>query len=288
MFVDQVTITVQSGAGGAGRVSFRREKYVPKGGPDGGNGGNGGNIVLRANAQLHTLLDQRYKRIYEAPDGAKGLSSRKFGKWGEHLVVSVPCGTLVKDAKSKEILVDLVEDGQEFVIAKGGKGGRGNAEFATSVKQTPRYAESGMPGEIRELQLELKLLADVGLVGLPNAGKSTLISVLSAARPKIADYPFTTIEPNLGIVSYYEYKSFTVADLPGLIEGAHEGKGLGIKFLKHIERTKVLVILIDCISDDYEKDYRVLRSELESYSRDLSRKPFIIAMSKMDVVDEEV
>jgi GTP-binding protein len=269
-------------------VSFRREKYVPKGGPDGGNGGNGGDVVFRANAQLHTLLDHRYKRSYEAESGAKGASSRKDGRWGKALHIDVPCGTVLRDADSGEVIADLVENGQEIVVARGGKGGRGNAEFATATHQTPRHAEPGLPGVERKISLELKLIADVGLVGFPNAGKSTLISVISAARPKIADYPFTTLEPNLGIVRYREYDSFTVADLPGLIEGAHEGKGLGHTFLRHIERTSAIAILIDCMSEDYETDLAVLREELESYSRDLAGKQYIVAISKVDVADDEM
>lgn len=287
MFIDQVSITVQSGKGGAGAVSFRREKYVPKGGPDGGNGGNGGDVVFRANAQLHTLLDHRYKRVYEAEAGVRGSNSRKDGRWGNPLIIDVPRGTILRDEENGEIIADLVEDGQEVVVARGGKGGRGNAEFATATHQAPRNAEPGRPGEFRALSLELKLIADIGLVGFPNAGKSTLISVISAARPKIADYPFTTLEPNLGIVRYREYDSFTVADLPGLIEGAHEGKGLGHTFLRHIERTSAVAVLIDCLSEDYAKDLRVLLEELASYSRDLARKKYLVAVSKADIADEE-
>jgi GTP-binding protein len=282
VFIDEVIISVTSGAGGAGCVSFRREKYVPKGGPDGGNGGKGGNVVLRASSQLHTLLDHRYKRSYMAEAGKGGSSSRRDGRNGHDTVVTVPCGTLVRNDETGEIIVDLVEDGQEFVVATGGIGGRGNAEFATAVQQTPRHAEPGRPGVSFVLQLELKLIADIGLVGFPNAGKSTLISVISAARPKIADYPFTTLEPHLGIVRYKQYHSMTVADIPGLIEGAHEGKGLGLTFLKHIERTKALVILIDVTSADYIEDYDVLRNELNQYGTELAVKPFLLAVSKMD------
>lgn len=287
MFVDQVSITVRSGHGGAGCVSFRREKFVPKGGPDGGNGGRGGDVVLRADSQLHTLLDHRYHREYSAEKGVPGQSSRKTGRSGETLIIHVPRGTVIRDAESGELLADLVEHAQTYLVARGGRGGRGNAEFATSTNRTPRRAESGRPGEERQLLLELKLIADVGLVGFPNAGKSTLISSISAARPKIADYPFTTLEPNLGIVRYREYDSFTVADLPGLIEGAHEGKGLGMTFLRHVERTRVLAVIIECLSEDYSRDLHVLRNELASYSSELAMKPWFAALSKTDVADPE-
>ncbi|MCB2203610.1 GTPase ObgE [bacterium] len=287
MFVDQVTITVRSGKGGAGCVSFRREKFVPKGGPDGGNGGRGGDVVLVASSQLHTLLDHRYKREYAAPDGAPGEASRRSGKSGSDLRIALPVGTIVRDAESGKMLVDLVEDGQEFIVLQGGIGGRGNAEFATATNQAPRRAETGRLGGEAVLSLELKLLADVGLVGFPNAGKSTLISVISAAQPKIADYPFTTLQPNLGIVRYREYDSFTVADMPGLIEGAHEGKGLGHQFLQHVERTRVLAVLIDCMSTDYPADIDILRHELTNYSQELAMKPWFIAVSKTDVADDE-
>ncbi|PLX23743.1 MAG: GTPase ObgE [Ignavibacteria bacterium] len=288
MFVDQVRISIQSGDGGAGFVSFRREKFVPKGGPDGGNGGRGGDVIFVASSQLHTLLDHRYKREYKAEKGADGMSSRKFGRAGQDLLIKVPCGTIIKDADTEEVLADMVDDGQTYTAAKGGRGGKGNALFATSIRQTPRFAEPGGSGRERTLMLELKLIADVGLVGFPNAGKSTLISTISAAQPKIADYPFTTLQPNLGIVGYREYDSFTVADLPGLIEGAHEGKGLGITFLKHVERTRVLAIIVECLSDDYERDVRVLRNELSSYSRELESKPWFVAFSKTDTADEEI
>ena len=287
MFVDQVSISVRSGKGGAGCVSFRREKYVPKGGPDGGNGGRGGDVIFVANPQLHTLLDHRYRRVYAAEDGAKGQKSLRTGKSGRDEIIEVPCGTVVRDAESEQLLADLVNPGQRFRVAAGGIGGRGNAEFATATNQTPRNAETGRPAEERELLLELKLIADVGLVGFPNAGKSTLIATISAARPKIADYPFTTLEPNLGIVRYRDYDSFTVADLPGIIEGAHEGRGLGMQFLRHVERTRVLAILVESFSDDYLRDLEVLRNELSSYSSELAGKPWIIAISKMDSADEE-
>lgn len=288
MFIDQATITVKAGKGGNGVISFRREKFIPKGGPDGGNGGRGGSVILRADRQLTTLMDFRYKRSYIAEEGQKGMSSNKTGKSADDVIVRVPAGTLIKDAGTDETYVDLVHDGEEIVIAKGGKGGRGNAEFATSTDQAPRRATPGIPGEEKVIQLELKLLADVGLVGFPNAGKSTLISRISAAKPKIADYPFTTLIPNLGIVYYSEYKSFVVADMPGLIEGAHQGKGLGIEFLKHIERTRVLVILIDCTDENPKEQYKTLMNELKSFNETMMKKPQIIAISKMDLADDEL
>lgn len=288
MFVDEVEITVQAGNGGKGLVNFRREKYVPKGGPDGGNGGRGGNIILVASSQLHTLLDHRYKRSYTAPDGSTGGTSLKTGRSGEDATILLPTGTVVRDAENNEVIVDLIRNGQTFIVARGGIGGRGNAEFKSATHQTPRNSEPGRPGEARRLLLELKLIADVGLVGFPNAGKSTLISRISAARPKIADYPFTTLEPNLGIVQHREYEGFTVADIPGLIEGAHEGKGLGIQFLRHIERTRVLVLLIESLSDDYLRDIRVLRNELASYSAELEKKPWFPCISKIDVAEPDM
>lgn len=285
-FIDEAKILVKAGNGGNGAVSFRREKYIPKGGPDGGNGGNGGNVIVRANRHLSTLLDFRYRPQYRAENGERGKSKNQDGKWGEDVVLNVPCGTLVKDAQTGEVLADLVQHGDAFIAARGGKGGRGNALFATPTNQAPRTAEPGTPGEERELLLELKLLADVGLVGFPNAGKSTLISVISAAKPKIADYPFTTLVPNLGIVRYAEGKSFTVADIPGLIEGAHRGKGLGIQFLRHIERTKLLVLLIESISSDPMRDYKILLQELKEYNPSLATKPRLVALTKIDLLDE--
>jgi GTPase len=285
-FIDQAVIFVKAGNGGNGVISFRREKYVPKGGPDGGNGGNGGSVIIRADRQLGTLLDFRYKRSYKAESGDAGRGKGQTGKMGLDTVLKVPCGTLIRLGGKKEVFADLVHDGDEVVIAKGGKGGRGNAEFATSTNQAPRIAEPGTPGEECELSLELKLIADVGLVGFPNAGKSTLISVLSAARPKIADYPFTTLTPNLGIVRFAEGKSFTLADMPGLIKGAHEGKGLGIQFLRHIERTRVLVFLIESISEDPKRDYEILLNELASYNAALAKKPKIVALTKIDLFEE--
>ncbi len=285
-FIDEAKIFVKAGDGGSGCVSFRHEKYIPKGGPDGGNGARGGSVIIRADRQLSTLLDFRYKRRYVAERGENGRGKDQEGKSGEDIIVRVPCGTLVKDALNGKTIVDLVNDGDKVIIAHGGKGGRGNGEFATATNQAPRFAEPGTPGEERELILELKLLAEVGLVGYPNAGKSTLISVISAAKPKIADYPFTTLVPNLGLVRFTEGRSFVVADIPGLIEGAHEGKGLGIQFLKHIERTKVLVFLIESTSEDPKKDYQVLLSELSSYKSAIIKKKKIVALTKTDIADE--
>lgn len=283
-FVDEARIYVHAGAGGNGCISFRREKYVPKGGPDGGNGGNGGNVMVKAEKQLNTLLDFKYKRIYKAERGEHGRGKKQDGKWGKDVVLKVPCGTIVRDAQTNDVLADLTEHGHELVVASGGKGGRGNAEFATSTNQAPRIAEPGTPGEERELVLELKLLADVGLVGFPNVGKSTLISVISAARPKIADYPFTTLTPNLGIVRIGMGKSFTVADIPGIIEGAHAGKGLGIQFLRHIERTRMLAFLIESTSDDPKQDFKTLVNELRSYNPGLLEKPSLVVLTKIDIV----
>ena len=287
MFLDYAVIEVTAGKGGDGAVAFRREKFVPKGGPAGGNGGKGGNIILEAHHNLNTLLDFRYKRKYKAPNGEQGGNSLKDGKSGKDVLIKVPVGTIVKDFDSKDLLYDLDKDGERIVLAKGGKGGKGNSNFATPTNQAPRYAEQGKPGEYKKVILELKLIADVGLVGFPNAGKSTLISTISAARPKIADYPFTTLEPNLGIVQYKDYESFTVADIPGIIEGAHEGKGLGHKFLRHIERTKIILFLIDITSENYEKDYKILFNEMKNYSDKLTRKKILVSLSKADLVDEE-
>src|SRR3989339_1816492 len=286
MFIDQAELEIKAGYGGDGAVTFRREKYVPKGGPSGGNGGKGGDVIIQAFGNLNTLLDFKYKRKYLAGDGAIGGSSLKDGKNGKDILIKVPVGTIIKDFESDKILSDLDGEGKRIVIAKGGRGGKGNSNFATSTNQAPRYAEEGKKGESKKIILELKLIADVGIVGFPNAGKSTLISVISSAKPKIADYPFTTLEPNLGIVYYKDYKSFTVADIPGIIEGAHEGKGLGLKFLRHIERTKILLIMIDVTSEEYQKDYKTLLKELNSYSEILSEKKKILAFTKADLVDQ--
>lgn len=285
MFIDYAKIYIKAGNGGDGAVAFRREKYVPKGGPAGGNGGTGGSVIFRADRNLTTLLDFQYKRKYIADDGDHGGSSLKDGKSGQDIIIKIPVGTLIKDAGTNELIFDLDTDQKEFVAVKGGKGGKGNSNFATPTNQTPRFAEDGRPGEEKNIELELKLIADVGLVGFPNAGKSTLISVISEAKPKIADYPFTTLEPNLGIVRYKNYQSITVADIPGIIEGAHLGKGLGLKFLRHIERTKILLIMIDITSEDYVKDYKTLLGELEKYSKVLSKKKKIVALTKSDLIE---
>ncbi|MEW6510764.1 MAG: GTPase ObgE [Bacteroidota bacterium] len=286
-FIDCVRISVRGGHGGVGCVSFRREKYVPKGGPDGGNGGRGGSVILRANRHLTTLLDFRYRSIYHAPRGEHGLGGNKTGKSGSDITLDVPVGTIVRDLARGEILADLTSHGSSLITARGGRGGRGNAEFATATNQAPREFEQGDDGEERELELELKLLADVGLVGFPNAGKSTLISVISAARPKIADYPFTTLVPNLGIVRVDAGKTFVVADIPGLIEGAHLGKGLGVQFLRHIERTKALVFLLDVTRKDMKNDYHVLLHELREFNPQLTRKPRIVALTKVDTLGKK-
>ncbi len=288
MFIDSAKIYVRSGKGGNGIIHWRREKFVPKGGPDGGNGGKGGDIIFRADIQLNTLLDFRYKKKCIANDGNLGEGSNKEGRSAESLIIKVPCGTIIKNTETGEILADLTNDKEEIIIAKGGKGGKGNSEFATSTNQAPRICTPGEPGQEFHLELELKLLADVALVGFPNAGKSTLISKISAAKPKIADYPFTTLVPNLGMVYYAEEKSFVVADIPGLIEGAHEGKGLGIQFLKHIERTSVLLYLIDCTSETILEDFATLTKELKEFNKDLPKRPTVIALTKLDIADEEL
>ena len=285
MFIDQARISVKAGSGGHGACSFRREKYVPRGGPDGGDGGDGGNVIFKASTRVATLLDFRYQRHYEAPSGLPGQGSNKFGSTGEDIVVPVPVGTIIKEEQTEEILADLVEDQQAVVIAHGGKGGRGNAHFATSTNRAPRQFETGAPGEEHALILELKLLADVGLVGFPNAGKSTFISSVSSAHPEIASYPFTTLRPHLGVVSVTEDQSFVVADIPGLIEGAHEGKGLGFQFLRHIQRTAFLLFLIDISEwsvDDPVATFETLRKELETYDSSLAERPYAVVATKID------
>ena len=286
MFIDEARIMVKAGQGGSGCVSFRREKFVPKGGPDGGNGGNGGSIILIANKNLHTLHDFRYHRKYQAARGQHGLGANKQGKSGADFIIKVPVGTLIRDAQSKKILADLLHHGDSYCAARGGKGGRGNAVFATSTNQTPREWEVGQPGEQKNIDLELKLLADIGLVGFPNAGKSTLLSRISAAHPKIADYPFTTLEPNLGIVTFKNYEHLVVADIPGLIQGSHQGKGLGHKFLRHIERTRALAFLIEVTDEKPEKTFQILLNELKTFSPMLVKKPYIILLSKCDLLDQ--
>ena len=287
-FVDSASIFVQAGDGGNGCVSFRREKFVPKGGPDGGDGGRGGHVWLRTNPQLTTLLDFKYKKKYIAVRGVHGQGARKTGRDGADIVIDVPCGTIVRNAETHEIIADLTGEDQELLIARGGKGGRGNQHFATPIRQAPRYAEPGQKGEGFLLEMELKLMADVGLVGFPNAGKSTLISVISAAKPKIADYPFTTLVPNLGIVRYEEYKSFVMADIPGIIEGAAEGKGLGLQFLRHIERTKILAVLVAADSPDIAEEYGTLLGELEKFNKGLLDKPRLVVVTKMDIAAEDL
>jgi GTP-binding protein len=286
-FVDEVLIKVKAGDGGNGAVAFRREKYVDKGGPSGGDGGNGGSVVFKATEQLTTLLDFRYQQHYRARNGQHGMGSDMNGKGSDDLVLEAPVGTVVRDAASGHELVDLSVAGQTFIVAKGGRGGLGNINFATSTRQTPRFAQDGTPGEEKELLLELKLLADVGIVGFPNAGKSTLISRVSRARPKVADYPFTTLVPNLGMVPYKDKKSFVMADIPGLIEGASEGAGLGHQFLRHVERCRVLVHLVD-LSAVVEgrnpvKDFDTINRELERYSEVLAQKPMVVVANKLDL-----
>ncbi|HTX18758.1 MAG TPA: GTPase ObgE [Bacteroidota bacterium] len=285
MFVDSAKIYVRSGSGGNGIIHWRREKFVPKGGPDGGNGGKGGDVVIRAEKQLTTLLDFRYKKRYIAQNGEHGEGSNREGRSGQDTLIKVPCGTIIRNAQTGDLIGDLVEHGTQIVLARGGRGGKGNSEFATSTNQAPRICTPGEEGKELNAELELKLLADVGLVGFPNAGKSTLISKISAAKPKIADYPFTTLVPNLGMVYFQEGKSFVVADIPGLIEGAHEGKGLGTQFLRHIERTKILAYLIECSSDDPKREFLTLRNELESFNHSLPKKPSLVVVTKLDIAD---
>jgi GTPase len=286
-FIDIAKIVVKSGNGGNGHISFRREKGVPKGGPDGGNGGRGGSIIVQVDKHLNTLLDFRYRQNYSAEDGEKGAKKRCTGRSGEDLYIKVPRGTIIKNAETEEIIADLTGVEDEIMLLKGGDGGRGNSEFATSTLQVPRHAEPGFPGKELEIVLELKLLADVGIVGFPNVGKSTLISVISAAKPKIADYPFTTLVPNLGIVKVGEHQSFTIADIPGLIEGASEGKGLGIQFLRHVERTKVLLFMIDSMSAQPKEDYKILMNELKRFNPEMKHKKRMICFSRIDAITEE-
>jgi GTP-binding protein len=286
LFVDYAEIEIIAGDGGRGTVSFRHEKYIPKGGPDGGDGGKGADVYVRASSNLATLLDFRYKKKFKAPNGNPGGKKNKFGKSGDDLYIDLPVGTEFTDIDSGERLVDLTFHGQTFLIAKGGKGGRGNDRFKSSTNQTPRYAEDGQPGVHRHVSLELRLIADVGLIGFPNVGKSTLLSRVSAAQPKIADYPFTTKVPNLGIVPLSGYRSFVMADIPGLIEGAHQGKGMGIQFLRHIQRTRVLVYLLDVTSENPLKDFEILRGEMESFDSELVKKPAVIAFNKIDLIPD--
>lgn len=289
MFIDRAKIWIKGGDGGNGCVAFRREKFVPYGGPSGGNGGHGGNVYLEATNQLNTLLHFRYNPEYRAPRGKHGQGSNCTGQDGEDITVKVPVGTLIVDVDTGETLADFVVSGQRVLLAKGGRGGRGNASFATSINRAPRQHEKGKAGEILHLELELKLLADVGIIGFPNVGKSTLISRISAAKPKIADYPFTTLVPNLGVVDAGNYRSFVVADIPGLVAGAHEGAGLGLQFLRHIERTKLLLHLIDVSNAsgrDPLTDYHVITEELKSYRTNLIDKPVIVIANKLDALDD--
>lgn len=287
-FIDHVKLCARSGAGGAGSAHFRREKHVPKGGPDGGDGGRGGNIILEGNKQLWTLLHLRYQKHVVAGNGEGGGSSRKTGAQGNDIVLEVPLGTVARIAETGEIIAEVTKHGDQHIITAGGRGGLGNSHFKTSTNQSPRYAQPGEPGKEEWVILELKLLADVGLVGFPNAGKSTLLSVLSAAKPEIADYPFTTLVPNLGVVPYRDHKSFVMADIPGIIEGASEGKGLGLRFLRHIERNSVLLFIIPADSNDIAKQYDVLLRELQQYNPELLDKNRVLAVTKSDLLDEEL
>ena len=284
MFVDKATVNVYGGVGGSGSEAFRREKGVPRGGPAGGDGGDGGSVVLVADPGLSTLLDFRYKQHYRAERGQHGGGSNKTGKSGEDLELSVPCGTVVRDAETGEFLGELLEEGDRLVVAEGGRGGRGNARFKSATNQAPVKWEPGAEGEERLIELELKVIADVGLVGEPNAGKSTFLAAVSAATPKVAEYPFTTLQPNLGVVGLSDFRSFVIADIPGIIEGAHEGKGLGHQFLRHIERTRTLAVLVPCDAADPQHEYDLLREELRSYSEELAERPHCLVVSKTDLL----
>jgi GTP-binding protein len=289
-FIDEVTITVQSGDGGRGCVSFRRERFIPRGGPDGGDGGKGGDVIFQVTPRKRTLYHLRNKKHYKAAKGEHGQGSQRTGAGGADLMIEVPAGTLVIDAESGETLFDLIQPWEEVVVAKGGRGGQGNLRFKTSTHRAPKFAQPGEPGETLNLRLELKLLADVGIIGLPNAGKSTLISVLSAARPKIANYPFTTLSPNLGVVHIHDREPLIAADIPGLIEGAHTGTGLGIQFLRHVERTRILLHLIDASAldpDDPLAPYRAVNHEMLMYSAALAQKPQLVVLNKLDVPEAE-
>jgi GTP-binding protein len=287
-FIDYVKILCRSGKGGAGSRHFYRAKYIPKGGPDGGDGGRGGHIILRGNKNMWTLLPLKFQRHVFAGNGGSGSGCRSTGKDGEDKTIEVPCGTVVFDAETGEFLCEVTTDGEEIKLLKGGRGGLGNWHFKSATHQTPRYAQPGEPAIEKTVIMELKLLADVGLVGFPNAGKSTLLSAISAARPKIADYPFTTMEPQLGIVSYRDNRSFVMADIPGIIEGASEGKGLGLRFLRHIERNAVLLFMVPADADDIRKQYEILLRELEQFNPDLMDKPRVLAISKSDLLDDEL
>lgn len=284
-FIDYVKIFCASGNGGAGSMHLRREKYVPKGGPDGGDGGRGGHVILRANPQFWTLIHLKYRKHIRAEHGEAGSGQLCKGKNGQDVILDVPLGTVAKDAETGEVLFELVEPGEERILVKGGRGGLGNNNFKSATNQTPRYAQPGEPGKEGWFILELKILADIGLVGFPNAGKSTLLATVTAAKPKIADYAFTTLEPNLGIVSYRDDKSFVMADIPGIIEGAHEGKGIGLRFLRHIERNSILLFMIPADSDDISQGYRILLNELKEYNPELLVKGRVLAITKSDMLD---
>jgi GTP-binding protein len=289
-FLDRARIMVKAGDGGNGVTAFRREKFVPRGGPSGGDGGSGGSVFLESTDQLNTLLQFRFNPEFRGGRGSHGEGSNRHGRDGEDVIIKVPVGTLVTDSDTGELVHDFAATGERICVARGGRGGRGNARFASSTNRAPRYHQDGETGAARRLDLELKLIADVGLVGFPNAGKSTLISRISSARPKVADYPFTTLEPHLGVVAFDEYRTFVVADIPGLIEGAHTGAGLGLEFLRHVERTKILLHVIDVSSAsgrDPVEDYKIIAGELETYSEELSHKPRMVAASKMDALDDE-
>jgi len=285
-FIDYVKINCRSGAGGAGSVHFRREKHTPKGGPDGGDGGRGGHIILKGNAQLWTLLHLKYRKHIKAENGTAGEGGRRSGAQGQDVILEVPLGTIARNPDTGVQLAEITEDGQEIILFPGGRGGLGNDHFKSSTQQAPDYAQPGEPGIEEWVILELKLLADVGLVGFPNAGKSTLLSVLSAAKPEIADYPFTTLVPNLGVVAYRDYKSFVMADIPGIIEGASQGKGLGLRFLRHIERNSVLLFVVPATSEDIRQEYNTLLNELRQYNPELMDKDRLLAISKIDLVDQ--
>ena len=287
MLLDYAEIQIKAGDGGPGASSFRRESFAPRGGPDGGDGGRGGDVILKADGQMTTLMDYRYRQQYAAPNGRKGEGTNSTGRSGDDLVLRVPPGTLVRDLESDEVVGELLDDGQELVVAQGGRGGWGNARFATSTNQAPRRADPGQPGQERRIALELKLIADVGLVGEPNAGKSTFLSAVSAATPKVADYPFTTLTPNLGVVQLSGHRTFVVADIPGIIEGAHEGKGLGHQFLRHIERTRTLAIMIPADALEPQEEYDRLVAELREYSAELAAKPQCVVFTKADLLPPE-
>ncbi len=287
VFVDRVVVTARAGSGGSGIVSFRREKFIPMGGPDGGDGGPGGDVVVVGDSNLSTLLDYTYRDAWSATAGDHGSGANKTGRAGTDVVMPVPVGTVIRDLETEERLGEVLESGQRLIVARGGRGGKGNAFFVSSTHQSPREYQPGEDGEERRLELELKLIADVGLVGQPNAGKSTLLSVISAARPKIADYPFTTLSPNLGVVQLSDGRTFVVADIPGIIEGAHEGRGLGLQFLRHIERTRLLAFLIPVDSMDWQAEYDQLRAEVAAYSAALAEKPHCVVFTKMDLLGDD-